>query len=314
MHTKLAIIDLGTNTFHLLVVQLQNDGSFKVLHKEKIIVKLGEFGLVQFNQQVIQRAVETLKTYKTIVDKLKVDDVFIFGTAALRMSANTDELIETIQQACGWKPEVISGLKEATLIYHGVKQTLNLGDSIHLIMDIGGGSVEFILADSDHVRWSESFNIGASLLLREFHKSEPIVKTEIQQLLSYLDKILDPLKKAVHKFPTNKLIGASGSFDTLADMSRVLQDSKEATLLSIEDFNRIYKDLISKNHEERLNTPNLVNQRADMIVVSLILIQYVLKEFNIQFLYKSDYALKEGILWAYQHQPTLIESQKTNLS
>jgi len=307
MDRRLAIIDLGTNTFHLLVVDLQTNMDFTIVHKEKIFVKLGEFGLPYFKSEIIERAIKTLLKYRDIIEQHKTKEVLIFGTAALRMSSNTDVLIGKVKEKCGWDIQVISGVKEAALIYHGVKQTYDLNEKAHLIMDIGGGSVEFILANAKQVLWSESFNIGAALLRKKYHIHEPISNIEIQQLNLYLKEVLLPLQKALEDFPTKKLIGASGSFDTVADLSSIENDTKVAVELPIDQFNYIYKDLLHKNLEQRLNTQNLVPERADMIVVSLILIQHVLNRFNIQFLYKSDYALKEGILWAYENERALLK-------
>jgi len=302
MNKRLAVIDLGTNTFHLLIVDSNTTADFQIIHKEKIFVKLGEFGLSYFKPEIINRAVKTLVNYKSLVNQYKVDEVLIFGTAALRASSNTRVLIEKIKENCNWDVQVISGKKEATLIYYGVKQTIDLKatplktQTPYLIMDIGGGSVEFILANSNKVLWCESFKIGAALLRKQFHIHEPISKIEIQKLNQYLEETLLPLKEAIKTFPTQTLIGASGSFDTVADLSLLKNDSKVAIQLPIHLFNQIYENLLQKNFEERLNTPNLVSQRADMIVVSLILIQYILSQFDIQYLYKSDYALKEGAL------------------
>ncbi len=327
MDRRLAVIDLGTNTFHLLIVDSSLNAGFKIIHKEKKFVKLGEFGLASFKPAIIERAIKTLVSYKKIVVEYEVEEVLIFGTAALRSSSNTQTLIEQIKASCGWKVQVISGAKEAMLIYYGVKQTIDFKLSIqtpdtlqlhetpltpltpktpYLIMDIGGGSVEFILANNHEVLWSQSFDIGAALLRRQFHQQEPIAKVEIQQLNRYLNEVLLPLQKAIDTFPTKTLIGASGSFDTVADLSLLKNDRKIAIQLPIHQFNEIYNDLINKDLQQRLETPNLVAQRADMIVVSLILIQYVLDKFNIEFLYKSDYALKEGVLWAYHQRGELI--------
>jgi len=315
MDRRLAIIDLGTNTFHLLVVDLQADMNFTIVHKEKIFVKLGEFGLPYFKSEIIERALNTLLKYKTHIEQYGTEEVLIFGTAALRMSSNTDVLVSQVKEKCGWEIQVISGEKEAALIYHGVKQTYNLNEKTHLIMDIGGGSVEFILANAEQVLWSGSFNIGAALLRKKFHVHEPISNIEIQQLNSYLVDVLLPLENALENFPTERLIGASGSFDTVADLSLIENNTKVAVELPIDKFNQICEDLLLKNLEQRLSTQKLVPERADMIVVSLILIQHVLKRFNIQFLYKSDYALKEGILWAYENEQKLLrESGKLNFS
>lgn len=304
---NLAILDLGTNTFHLLIVEVLGN-TYTVLYKEKQFVKLGEFGLHHLNEKVINRAAGVIEYYNEKLIEHKVNDAIIFGTAGLRMADNTKSLIDKIETITSYKVKIISGINEAKLIYYGVKQSLpNLAKN-YLIMDIGGGSVEFILADNLGVLWAQSFNIGVSLLKNKYHTTEPIKKHQAEELYNFLEEELQPLKNALQKYKTDTLIGASGSFDTIADMSINLPLKDGFVQLPLKDYELIKKDLIAKTYLERLNTENLVNQRADMIVVALLLIEFVLKTLEIKQMYKSDFALKEGIIWACLNEPEYLKT------
>lgn len=307
MANNLAILDLGTNTFHLLIVEITTDG-YKALYKEKKFVKLGEHGLHKFNNEVVNRAVNVVEYYQKKILDHNVKDAVIFGTAGLRMASNAASLVKKIEYITGVKVKIINGADEAKLIFYGVKQSLPEFRQNYFIMDIGGGSVEFIIANNNKVLWARSFNIGVSLLRNSFHKNEPITENQVEKLYQFLQKELIPLKDALQKHKTIILVGASGSFDTIADMSESLNLKDGFIELSVDDFESIKKDLTAKTHEQRLNTKGLVNDRADMIVVALLLIDYIVKTFKIKKMYKSDFALKEGIIWAYLNKPKYLKA------
>jgi len=308
LNKNLAILDLGTNTFHILIVEVSNNGNdYNIIYKEKQFVKLGEFGLAYLEEIVLSRAIKVIKYYNKKLIEYKVNDAIIFGTAGLRIASNAKILIDKIEKITSYKVKIISGTNEAKLIFHGVKQSIPNSIKNYLVMDIGGGSVEFIIVNKSKILWAHSFNIGVSLLKNRFHKKEPIEKKDSNALHQFLQKQLIPLKEIFEKYKPSILIGASGSFDILADMSNI--STKEGFVeLSLNDFEIIKKDLVTKTYKERLNTKNLANQRADMIVVALLLIDFIIKNLKIKKMYKSDFALKEGIIWAYLNEPGYLES------
>jgi exopolyphosphatase / guanosine-5'-triphosphate,3'-diphosphate pyrophosphatase len=171
-----------------------------------------------------------------------------------------------------------------------------------LIMDIGGGSTEFIIADKDKIFWKQSFLLGAARLLERFKLSDPITDDEIGQVEKYLEEELRPLFEAVKKFPVKELIGASGSFDSLADMiaykfyTPEILDNKTEYTFDMDDFAVIYNIVLKSSKEERLQIKGLVEMRVDMIVISSILVNFILKSFNINHMRLSMYSLKEGVL------------------
>ncbi len=302
---RIAIADLGTNTFHLLVMDVPADGPSIQLHKEKRFVKLARNGIHHFNEEVMQGAISVLKDYAQIADDLGVKKIIATATAAFRNSKNSLELKDRIKKETGIDVQIISGDREAELIYYGVRQSLEMTSDDWLIMDIGGGSIEFILANDKEIFWAKSFPIGAAILRNQFHLNEPISSDEIESLNKFLEEHLQELNEVMKNRECYRLIGASGSFDTILDIELTLKnESPEPAVVSakvsIETFQKIYEDLISKNLEERKATKGMTVYRADMMVVAIIVVDYIIRNYKISALYKSDYALKEGIVWEQQ--------------
>ncbi|MGK0366021.1 MAG: exopolyphosphatase/guanosine-5'-triphosphate,3'-diphosphate pyrophosphatase [Saprospiraceae bacterium] len=294
---KFAVIDLGTNTFHLLIVSPNTDGSFTELYRERKFIKLGEDGVERIGDAPYLRGLNALSDFKKVLDARAVKDVRVFGTAALRTASNGQAFVKEIKEKTDLDITLISGDEEARLIYLGVRQAVPFGSGVGMIMDIGGGSVEFIIADKAQIFWAQSFPIGVSVLRNKFHKKEPISKVEIENIEKYLDETLQPLiKNALEDYEINNLIGASGTFDVLEMMLVNEKLSDVHSEVSVADFQPLYQDFLKTTLEERLQMPNLPNDRADMIIVALVLIDYILKLAKIEKITVSAYAMKEGML------------------
>ncbi len=301
---RIAILDLGTNTFHLLISDVKGKKITQIF-KSKQAVKLGE-GAIHHNRIAkipFQRGINTLVYYKSIIEKYKPDKVFAFATSAIRSAENSLEFIETAKKKSGINIKIISGSKEAELICYGVRQCLNLKGKPSLIMDIGGGSTEFIIADDKKIFWKKSFNIGAARLLEIFHPSNPVTENEIIEIQNFLYKHLLPLKIAIQKYPVKNLVGSSGSFDTFAKMSgyrfhnkNVIKDVKKYKF-NLHEFFKLHKIIIHSTLSERMKMKGLIRMRVDMIVIASICTEFILHKFDLKEMYLSKFALKEGALW-----------------
>lgn len=304
-HRRVALIDLGTNTFHLLISEINEEGHVIHLLKQKIPVKLGKGGISKgkIAPDAYQRALFTLDLFQDEIIRHKVNEVKAMATSAVRHAQNGPELVRDIYHQTGIEVEVVSGDREAELIYLGVKYALRIGQEPSLIMDIGGGSVEFIIASDRQIYWKQSFELGGQRLLDMFYKHDPIAPEEVEALKNYLSKALKSLTLAVMEFKPTTLIGASGTFETLSDIDSlrkgiVVPEESPHTEeeLAIIDFYTIYHDILQKNREERLAVPGLIEMRVDMIVVASILIDSILQAYSLEHIRISYYALKEGML------------------
>ena len=303
---RLALIDLGTNTFHLLIVELPTVPGDKplVLLRTKAGVRLGEGGISQgiIAPEAYARALHTLAGFKEEIELHEAREVRATATSAMRVTKNGPDLVRDIFEQTGIQVNVIAGDREAELICEGVRQAVNLGEGAHLIMDIGGGSVEFIVANDHTIFWKQSFEIGAQRLLDKFFPNPsgvfPAEAVEAEQ--RYLSTVLTPLVEAVQRYRPASLVGASGSFDSLADMQtgRLRPESElpPCTELALESFQTSYRHLLAGNHEQRKALPGILPMRADMLVVAAVLIDFVLGIAEITRIRTSAYALKEGLL------------------
>ncbi|SNT12821.1 exopolyphosphatase / guanosine-5'-triphosphate,3'-diphosphate pyrophosphatase [Ekhidna lutea] len=300
---KVAVIDLGTNTFHLLIARVDRD-SHEMLHRERKAVKIGEKGINkgEITKEAWGRALKALHEFKEMIDANDIDQVFATATSAIRNANNGQALVDEIKSQTGIEIEVISGMREAELIHHGASKALDFGEEKNLIMDIGGGSIEFIIADNQKAHWMQSFEVGGQRLVEMFHKTDPISTDEIEKLNAFFDKELQPLVEACKEFRPTTLIGCSGTFDTLSDIyceENDIERQSDATEYPFGKnvFKKIYEDLITKNREQRLAIPGMIEMRVDMIVVACVLIDHIVEKIALTNIRISAYALKEGILY-----------------
>jgi exopolyphosphatase / guanosine-5'-triphosphate,3'-diphosphate pyrophosphatase len=290
-----------------MIARVHDNGEFVVIDKEKIPVKLGEGGI---NNQLIshtpfQRGIKAMKTHKAKIDRFEVDHVLAFATSAIRSAKNGHEFVEKVFDETGIQIHAISGDREAELIYYGVKQALDLGNKKSLIMDIGGGSTEFIICDRSTMYWRHSFDLGAARLLEEINPSEPITKQEVKRLKNYLKEQLQLLWAACEIHDVDTLVGSSGSFDSLAEMIYYKFHTAENPLVKTEydfdlkHFDAIYKVLIQSTIEKRFKLKGLAAMRVEMIVVAVIMIKFVFKKLKLKSMRLSTFSLKEGMLYDF---------------
>jgi exopolyphosphatase/guanosine-5'-triphosphate,3'-diphosphate pyrophosphatase len=233
------------------------------------------------------------------MDSFQINRVECVATSAIRDASNGVDFIASAKATSGIELKVIDGDREATLIYQGVKAALSL-DQASLIMDIGGGSVEFILCNSETVFWKKSYPIGAARLMSEFHRSDPVSERDIRQLSEYLDQILYDLKEQVAAFAPKVLIGSAGAFETFAAFHE--PDFNPSFLepafnFSYKHLQNIIRTILESTHADRINMPQVIPVRVDMIVVAAALTRYILSLSGIKKIKLSTYSLKEGILF-----------------
>lgn len=305
MSSRLGIIDLGTNTFHLLIVE-KNGMDVTTLFHESRPARIGLGGINNriITDEAIERALNVLRFFREQLDLFEVsfENTMAFGTSAIRNAGNQDAFCETVLREINIPIKVIDGNQEASYIYKGVRYGAKLGSSPSLIMDIGGGSVEFIIGNESQIFWKQSFEIGGQRLMEKFMRTDPLAEGDKKKLYNYFEETLIPLANAVHQYAPEKLVGSSGTFDTLIDIDFQYRTgnwspaSQTDFPLPIEEFYRIYSLILNGNHQERMDIPGMIALRVDMIVVAVCIIDYVLRSHGINQIQVSSYALKEGVL------------------
>ncbi|RZK49327.1 MAG: exopolyphosphatase [Pedobacter sp.] len=292
---KAAIIDLGTNTFHLIIADLKNLQN-PILYKTQIPVKLGE-GMVKDNKIIpsaYQRGMACLKDFKMVMEQWEIQSYIATGTACLRTAINGNNFVQDVFQQYGIAIQIISGEEEAQLIYEGVKWSGVISER-SLIMDIGGGSTEFMICDTTNLLWKKSYPIGASRLMQLFFHSDPINEIDKNQLIDHLKTTLKDLFEELKKNPITTLIGSAGAFESFAAMTNTPIE-KEYASINLHSFLSLAKRLEQSTHEDRAKIDNLIPLRVDMIVMASILTQFIIGSLAIQQLKISSFDLKMGLL------------------
>lgn len=296
-------MDLGTNTFHLLITEGSIDNHI-ILEHEHIAVRLGEGGI---NKGIIQpeaftRGLATMQQFRQLIDKHAVDSVRAIATSALRNAGNGQEFIRQVKELTDIQIEIINGDTEAGFIYQGIKASGCLSASDTLIMDIGGGSVEFILGNSRGIIWKQSFEIGAARLMDKFHQTDPIPQASITKLNTYLEDKLTPLFDAVNNNKVDTLIGSSGAFETFTELIEKpkneafrLKDVRNY-LFNTDELIDVTDVVIASSHQQRASNPAIIPVRVDMIVVASLITRFIMQRLNISNIAMSTYSLKEGVL------------------
>lgn len=290
-----AIIDLGTNTFNLLIAELI-EGKWRRIHSEKDGVALGMGGINHkiLTEDAILRAETTLRRFKTISESFDISEIRAIGTSAIRDAKNKDEFVSRIKNDIGILIEVISGNEEADFIYKGVQKTINF-EVPSLIMDIGGGSTEFILVDKNGIQEKISLNIGVSRMLQLFSCDDPIKFNQVIELNQWLE---EQAAGFFNNLEVSRLIGASGSFETFYELihNTTIPSLDKAIELPFSDFYNELDRLIFSTQAERNLNPWIVPIRKRMAPFAAIKTKWVIDTLRITETYLSPYSLKEGAL------------------
>jgi len=302
---RVALLDLGTNTFNMLIAEIDSKKNYKKIYSSKVPVKLGEGGINEnyITEEAFERGLLALKNQILALKNYGCEQALAFGTSALRTATNGQEFVDTVAELYDLHIQIIDGDHEARMIYQGVKLSLDLGQEKSLIMDIGGGSNEFIIANQDEIFWKRSYALGVSRLLQWLKPSDPITPTEIEKLKAHLNENMADLYAACKEHGVNSLIGSSGSFDSLSDMigihiyNTTLPEDRLQYDFKLEDFHKVKDMIIASTKEKRLEMRGLHRIRVDMILMAVVMIDLVLEQCQIETMRQSAYSLKEGILF-----------------
>ncbi len=317
---RIAVIDCGTNTFNLLVADASPQ-SWQVVFQNKLPVKLGAGG---FEDHTIVparfiRGLDALQCHSVNSKNFKCERVFAFATSGIREATNGQDFIAKSKSLFNVDIELISGDREAELIYDGVRQTQDFGDEKVLIMDIGGGSTEFIIADGKTIFWKHSFLLGVSRLHDLVKPEDKMSEIDLNYIERLLTTELESLKEGLEKFPVKKLIGSSGSFDTLLALflQRNGKDSGEVPLFNeipLSGYKETHRWLLNSTFDERVRHPAIPSIRAEFMPLASCLVKHVLEMHHFDSLHHSGYSLKEGamqeILSRINWPATPIEDEK----
>lgn len=293
-----AVIDIGTNTFHLLIGEVKNDIT-EITFKQTIAVKLGEGGGISRGEIIpaaYSRGLAALKVFSEEIHTRNITTVKATATAAIRDAKNGLDFIKDVYQLTQITIDVIDGLQEAFYIYQGAKSSGILTEEKALLMDIGGGSVEFIICNKDQIFWKDSFRLGAARLISDFYNN-PLSETDIKKLSDHFKNTLLPLFNTLKEHQPKILIGTAGAFDSFRDITEQ-KDLEESIIFNFnqKNFFDLLEKIIHSTHEERLHIKGLIPLRTDMILMASVLTKFILLNSGITETKACSYSLKEGLL------------------
>lgn len=299
---KAAVIDLGTNTFNVLIGEI-HQGTLRYLHSSRVPVRLGLGGLEQgyIAYHAFQRGLKAMQQHAATVQEFGVEKVVAYATSAVRSSLNGCDFVKVVFEETGIEIEVIDGNREAELIFKGIRQAYTEKNKF-LAMDIGGGSTEFIVGNGDEILWKQSTDLGVSRLMGLFTPDDPFSEQDIQSMERHFENELQGLEQALSHNSCSVLVGSSGSFETFATMianEEGVDFSEERNCLfefTPHQFLRQHQWLIQSDSDERGRNSSIKPVRKDMIVAGSLLTRFVMNLCCPARLVMSGYALKEGAL------------------
>jgi len=298
---RIAVIDLGTNTCNLLVAEIRPSG-FQILHQSKQHVKLGDSKIKtnEISDEATERVIQSFQIHKHIIQKFKTDIIKVVATSAIRTALNKVEFLNKVTDKTGLEFQVISGEMEAELIFKGALLAFNNFNEPTVILDIGGGSNELILADKKDMIWKESRPTGMGRVINMFKISDPIQQNEKNQLRRFFSKEHKNGFQWCSKLNVKSLVGCSGAFDTIADIIDSVDPGEKqrvAQNIALDDFFWVYDKLLNSTRAEHLKMKGMDMVRVDLIVPAVILIEQLVSKTGIKKIVQTDFALREGVLY-----------------
>ena len=300
---RIAALDLGSNSFHLLVADVHPDGTFETVSREKEMLRLGDEVARdgRISSSSADRAVASVRRLRQLADASGAQEVIAKATSAIRSAVNGSELVDRIEAETGVDVEVISGLEEARLIFAAVRASLVLEPAPALCVDIGGGSVEISIGDSAGLRWATSVPLGVGRLTAELVHFDPPSRADRTALEARIRDELAPLVEEVRARTPRMSVGTSGTINDLARLASETDDgeipaSANGLRIRAERLQALQHRIVRMPAVERRRLPGIEDKRADLLPAGVTLLATIFEVFEITEMVTSDWALREGIV------------------
>jgi exopolyphosphatase/guanosine-5'-triphosphate,3'-diphosphate pyrophosphatase len=319
---KLAAIDIGSNSIHLVIVRAVRGQNLEIIDREKEMVRLGSVTLRshRLSKETIDRAVETLIRFKKMAEANRVDLIIATATSAVRESDNSDEFIEIVRKNVGLDVQLLPGVEEARLIALAVSEVTDFNGRRGLIIDIGGGSTEFIITRGGEPDLLLSLRLGAVRLTEKFITTDPISDAERDRLVATIRSDLIRAVNEIRGVGFDFVIGTSGTILNVVDAvvhaeARTGLDETPSfepfnKTVTLEQLRRLNRRLLSMTIRERSRVPGIEKGRADIIIAGGVLLETILSELPAQEITSCDWSLREGVILDYLHKYAGSESKQ----
>ncbi len=302
---RIAAIDCGTHSIHMIVVRIRPDLSFEVIDREKEMVRLGSGGLdgKALTAEAMEAALQAFSRFRRLTESHQVEEILAAATSAVREAANGGEFLATVERETGITPQVISGTEEARLIHLAAVYGVDVAGASAVVVDIGGGSVEITHGSGASLRVAKSFKLGVIRLTERFVHTDPLSGRDQRKLVRHIEEELSPYLRDIRSAGFDRVIGTSGTILSLGTMAaaqrRRASDEIRSLRVSSKQVHRLRKELVERGIGERMKMPGLDPRRADLIVSGAVLLDSVLQRLDAPEITLCDLALREGLVLDY---------------
>jgi exopolyphosphatase/guanosine-5'-triphosphate,3'-diphosphate pyrophosphatase len=316
---RIAAIDIGTNSVHMIVVRVRPDLSFEIVDREKAMVRLGAGGLDgrALTPDAMTAALQALSKFKRLADSHQVDEIVAAATSATREAENGGDFLAQIERETGIRPRVISGTEEARLIHLAAVYGVDVGSARAVVIDIGGGSVEITLGTGASVQAARSFKIGVIRLMERFVKSDPLSGREERKLVKHVTTEIDAHCEQISAVGFDRVIGTSGTILSIGAVASaaargVPPEELRNLRVAAKQIRRLRKEVTRLDLKERLAIPGLDPRRADLVVAGAVLLDTILRRLGAEELTLCDLALREGLVIDYirRHKKQIAQADR----
>ncbi len=302
---RIAAVDCGTNSIHMIIVRIRPDLSFEVIDREKEMVRLGSGGLEgkALTRDAMHAGLQTFSRFRRLAESHRVEEILAAATSAVREAENGGEFLASVERETGIKTQVISGTEEARLIHLAAVYGVDVAGASAVVIDIGGGSVEITHGAGTSLRLARSFKLGALRLTERFVKSDPLSGRDERKLVRHIDEELGTCLADIRSAGFDRVIGTSGTILSLGTVAaaggRRTGDEVRNLRVSAKQIRRLRRDLTAQSLSQRMKIPGLDPRRADIAVAGAVLLDTILRQLEAPDITLCDFALREGLVLDY---------------
>ena len=301
---RIAAIDIGTNSIHMIVCRIRPDLSFEVIDREKDMIRLGAGGLEgrRLSETSMAVAMQTLSKFRRLAESHAVDEIIAAATSAVREATNGADFMAAVKRDVGIHARTISGTEEARLIHQAALYATGAGPKPAVVIDIGGGSTEITLGTAKRMHLGRSFKLGAIRLTERFVKSDPLSGRDERRLVRHIRRETLAFIRQLVKRGAGRIVGTSGTIlalGTLAAGRRATATDIRNLRVDARSVHRLRKLLVRQSLSERLAVPGLDPRRADLAVAGVVLLDTLLDALGADDITLCDFALREGLVLDY---------------
>jgi exopolyphosphatase/guanosine-5'-triphosphate,3'-diphosphate pyrophosphatase len=301
--TRLAAIDIGSNSIHMVIARIVSGGHFEIVDRAKEMVGLGRGTLVQghLSEEAFEAGFKALATFTQLARREGAEPILAVATSSIREASNGGDFVLKAWEELGLRVDVITGLEEARLVFEGARHSIDFRGQRPLVVDVGGGSVEIIQGVGPRIEWQESLKLGVARLTDKFISSDPPRRSELSKLRAHLlRKLENAFKKARRTAPT-MMVGTSGTLLNLTAMAAAMRDGRVPEtlhnhVLRLEDLRELTARILELGAGERADLLGLDGRRVELIAAGAVLTEVMFEGFEMDEMRACEWGLREGVI------------------